>query len=135
MDGMSGLDLDQVRYAIQVAQSKGYRQVKIKAGSDKFTAVLGSVPVVLDEPLESNGVAVEPDGSPKEVAVTASAVGYFKGSLAPGEKIEVGDKIGEIVALGLANDVTSKGSGTVVEVCVADGEAVEFGQTLLLLRQ
>ena len=45
-----------------------------------------------------------------------------------------GDKVGEVVALGLANDVTAKQGGEVAEVCVVDGDSVEFGQRILLLR-
>jgi biotin carboxyl carrier protein len=63
-------------------------------------------------------------------------VGYYRAvvDLKVGDKLAEGDKVGEVVALGLANDVTALGSGEIAEVCVADGEAVEFGQKLLLLR-
>jgi biotin carboxyl carrier protein len=65
-------------------------------------------------------------------------VGYFKASDAMvkvGDIVKEGDKIGEVVALGLANDVTAKEGGQVAEVCVVDGDSVEFGQRILVLRK
>jgi biotin carboxyl carrier protein len=65
--------------------------------------------------------------------VTAPAVGYFRESATPleaGAVVEAGQVVAEVVGLGLANDVTTPVDGEVVEVLVAAGDAVEFGQVL-----
>lgn len=135
---MSGLETEQIRYAISVAQAKGYRQVKLGLGGAKFKAVLSERAHFVDEEPQESHDSRPAEVSPLELAVTATAVGYFRMKTpepALGESIQPGDKVGEIIALGLANDVTAQAGGTVVDVCVADGAAVEFGQKLLVLRQ
>lgn len=52
-----------------------------------------------------------------------------------GDHIEAGATIGIVEAMKLMNPVTSTVSGEVVEVAVADGEPVEFGQPLVRLRE
>ena len=140
---MSGLDSELIRYAIDTARERGYRQIKIRLGDDGFSATL---------PAESNQEAAEPSeeaegeptvaeqlsAEPKETVIEAPAVGYFRAvepALTPGAVISAGDKIGEVVALGLANDVNTIVDGEILEVCVEDGEAVEYGQSILLVRQ
>jgi acetyl-CoA carboxylase biotin carboxyl carrier protein len=64
-------------------------------------------------------------------------VGYFKlGSpaLAIGQKVEQGQHVASITALGLANDLESAVGGEVVEVLIRDGDPVEYGQVLARVR-
>ena len=44
--------------------------------------------------------------------------------------MNAGDKIGEMVALGIVNDLVAPTNGKVAEICVEDGSAVEFGQVI-----
>lgn len=131
---MPGLDSEQIRHAILTAQSRGYRQVRIRLGEDRFSAVLS--PAAVPEVEEDDEPVLPFAAVLSELAVSSPAVGYYRAvvDLKVGDKLAEGDKVGEVVALGLANDVTALGSGEIAEVCVADGEAVEFGQKLLLLR-
>ncbi len=134
MKGMPGLDSEQIRHAILTAQARGYRQVRIRLGEDRFSAVLS--PSVRQEVEEDDEPVLPFETVPSELLVASPAVGYYRAvvQLNVGDKVAEGDKVGEVVALGLANDVTARDSGEIAEVCVADGEAVEFGQKLLLLR-
>lgn len=134
MDGMPGLDSEQIRHAITTAQSRGFRQVRIRLGEDRFSAVLSAAPAL--EPEESDEPEVALVTAPKGLSVASPAVGYFRAvvELRAGNKVSEGDKVGEVVALGIANDVYAGGSGEVEEVLVSDGDAVEFGQSLVKLR-
>lgn len=135
---MPGLESDQIRYAIQVAQAKGYRQVKVKYGADKFSATLPTSQIVEEEESFAGYELGVPLDIPKDICVTSPSVGHYraiKDGPTEGDKIDVGDKVGEIIAVGLANDINSTEKGTIVEVCVSDGAAVEYGQPILLLRQ
>ena len=141
---MSGLDSELIRYAIDTARERGFRQIKITLGDDGFSATL---------PAETRSEAIEPSeeqsegeptvaeqlsAEPKETIIEAPAVGYFRAvepALTQGAVISAGDKIGEVVALGLANDVNTIVDGEILEVCVEDGDAVEYGQSILLVRQ
>ena len=50
-----------------------------------------------------------------------------------GKKIKKGDTIMIVEAMKTMNHVPSMADGVVKEICVADGQAVEFGQTLIIL--
>jgi acetyl-CoA carboxylase biotin carboxyl carrier protein len=68
------------------------------------------------------------------LAVTSPLVGIFRPVVGVGAHVEPGQPLGAIEALGLPTSVDAPAAGTVEEVLVADGGAVEFGQTLLLVR-
>jgi acetyl-CoA carboxylase biotin carboxyl carrier protein len=51
----------------------------------------------------------------------------------PGDRVEVGQQLGIVEAMKLMNPLEATRAGTVVEVLVADGTAVEYGQPLVLL--
>ena len=50
-----------------------------------------------------------------------------------GKKIKKGDTIMIIEAMKTMNHVPSTADGTVKEICVEDGQPVEFGQTIIIL--
>ena len=50
-----------------------------------------------------------------------------------GKKIKKGDTIMIVEAMKTMNHVPSTADGTVKEICVEDGQPVEFGQTILIL--
>ena len=50
-----------------------------------------------------------------------------------GKKIKKGDTIMIVEAMKTMNHVPSTSDGVIKEICVADGQPVEFGQTLVVL--
>ena len=76
---------------------------------------------------------------PKGTEVTAPMVGVFYAAPAPGDEpfVRVGSKVtaGEtlciIEAMKVLNEVTAEADGEVLEICVADGDLVEFGSCLM----
>ncbi len=50
-----------------------------------------------------------------------------------GQKIKRGDTIMIVEAMKTMNHVPSTSDGVVKEICVADGQPVEFGQTIIIL--
>ena len=50
-----------------------------------------------------------------------------------GKKIKKGDTVMIVEAMKTMNHVPSSSDGVVKEICVEDGQPVEFGQTLLIL--
>jgi acetyl-CoA carboxylase biotin carboxyl carrier protein len=50
-----------------------------------------------------------------------------------GKKIKKGDTIMIVEAMKTMNHVPSTHDGVVKEICVDDGQPVEFGQTILIL--
>ena len=50
-----------------------------------------------------------------------------------GKKIKKGDTVMIVEAMKTMNHVPSTSDGVVKEVCVADGQPIEFGQTIIIL--
>ena len=50
-----------------------------------------------------------------------------------GKKIKKGDTLMIVEAMKTMNHVPSPSNGIVKEICVADGQPVEFGQTIIIL--
>ena len=88
---------------------------------------------------------LEPDQRPldlsKVATVTAPMVGVFYAAPSPGaepfvhvgSKVRKGDTLCVIEAMKLMNEVVAERDGEVIDVCVGDGELVEFGCTLMKL--
>lgn len=131
---MPGMDADVIRHALRTAREHGFRLVRLKTGDATFRATLDA----WDEGDVFEPETTTPEGPPPPVEVTAPLVGYFRElpePLATGATVKVGQVIGQIVALGLANDVVAKAAGEVIEVLVAAGEPVEYGQPIARLRR
>ena len=81
----------------------------------------------------------EENKSEKRKEITSPMVGNFYSAASPGAKpfVQVGDivKEGDVVciieAMKLMNEIVSEVSGRVVEICVEDGQPIEFGQVLM----
>lgn len=68
-----------------------------------------------------------------EVYIRSNLVGYFRATskaLATGASISEDTVIGTVEALGLNNELPARVKGKVVEVLVADGQPVEYGQAI-----
>ena len=76
---------------------------------------------------------------PRGVEVTAPMVGVFYAAPAPGDepfvrvgsKVKAGETLCIIEAMKVLNEVTAEADGEVLEICVADGDLVEFGSCLM----
>ena len=76
---------------------------------------------------------------PKGTEVTAPMVGVFYAAPAPGDEpfvrvgsqVKAGETLCIIEAMKVLNEVTAEADGEVLEICVADGDLVEFGSCLM----
>jgi len=67
---------------------------------------------------------------PDRAIATSPAVGVFRPGVAIGTAVHAGDRIAIVDLLGIAQDVTSPIDGTLVELFVQAGEAVEYGEEI-----
>ena len=75
----------------------------------------------------------------KGTAIVSPMVGAFYASPSPGAKpfVKVGDTVaaGQVVciveAMKLMNEIESEVSGKITQICVEDGQSVEYGQVLM----
>ena len=95
----------------------------------------GAVTAPAVAPVAMPAAAPEPKGT----EVTASMVGVFYAAPAPGDepfvhvgsKVKAGETLCIIEAMKVLNEVTAEADGEVLEICVADGDLVEFGSCLM----
>lgn len=74
--------------------------------------------------------------------VKSPMVGVFYAAPAPEEKpyVQVGDKVrkGDVLciieAMKLMNEITADEDGEIAKICVSDGQVVEYGQCLFLIK-
>ena len=95
-----------------------------------------AMPAAATEPA-AQAPAAAPE--PKGTEVTAPMVGVFYAAPAPGDepfvrvgsKVKAGETLCIIEAMKVLNEVTAEADGEVLEICVADGDLVEFGSCLM----
>lgn len=95
----------------------------------------GAVTAPAVAPVAMPAAAPEPKGT----EVTAPMVGVFYAAPAPGDepfvhvgsKVKAGETLCIIEAMKVLNEVTAETDGEVLEICVADGDLVEFGSCLM----
>lgn len=125
---MVGLDLNTIRHALGIARDKGYSEVRLKASGVEFCATISPKSIA-----KARKQAEAEKAEAQEAEVPAPCVGYFKPLAKPvkaGQTVKVGDVLGQIIALGLPNDIESTVGGEVTEFLVKEGDPVQFGQAI-----
>ena len=86
--------------------------------------------------------AVEKDSQISGDVISSPMVGTYYSAPSPsakpfvsvGQHVNKGDTVGIIEAMKIMNQIEADHSGTVIEILVKDGEAVEFGQALIVIQ-
>jgi acetyl-CoA carboxylase biotin carboxyl carrier protein len=126
------------------------QQVTVKRGGPQAMPVVHQAPVAAPAaaapaaappaaPAEPAAAANEDDGL---VAIESPMVGTFYAKASPEKPafINVGDAVGDgttvclIEAMKIFNEIKAGRSGTIAKILVQNGEAVEFGQPLFLVK-
>lgn len=141
-------DLQKIKEIIEIMQENELVEVEIKHGDDKIflkraspqQPALAAVPVVTP----NIQAALSAAGAPQEnlVDIKSPLVGtfYIKPSPDSDPYVEVGSQITPqtvvciIEAMKVMNEIKAENSGTIVEILVRNGEAVEYGQVLFRVR-
>lgn len=105
------------------------------------SAMAAPVAASATAPAAPEPAAQAPAAAPKSqgVEVTAPMVGVFYAAPAPGDepfvrvgsKVKAGETLCIIEAMKVLNEVAAEADGEVLEICVADGDLVEFGSCLM----
>ncbi|MDC3060715.1 acetyl-CoA carboxylase biotin carboxyl carrier protein subunit [Candidatus Pelagibacter sp.] len=127
-DCLDEFNLNEIEYS--------YKDIKIKVSKKTNTEVISSTPVISEE---KNSKKIQQETSGNKVTSPIIGTAYLapepggKKFAEVGKKIKKGDTIMIVEAMKTMNHVPSTFDGTVKEVCVADGQPVEFGQTLIII--
>lgn len=147
------MELKKVKELIDIMKENDLVELEVVDGESKIhlkrpgseMPVMAAVPapVAAATPALGSSQAAAP-GSEDEslVPIASPIVGTFYQAASPDSPpfVKVGDTVDAdtvvciIEAMKVMNEIKAEVSGTVVEVCCKDGEAIEFGQPLFKLR-
>ena len=149
------MDLRKLKTLIDLVSESGVAELEITEGEDRVRIVNRSnaapvpvhQPVVVAPQMPQPVPAAEPAKAPVQPAantgtpINSPIVGTFYRAPSPGADplVKVGDTVkkGQVVciieAMKLLNEVEADADGVVKEVCVENGQPVEFGQALFIL--
>lgn len=144
-------ETDYIEKLAKVLADTGLTEISLEDGEQAITlrkdvivSPVASAPVVAQAPVAapaatqaSAPAAAEP--AKKGTPITSPMVGTFYKSPSPdadafvavGDNVKVGDVVCIVEAMKMMNEIKSEISGKVVEICVEDGQPVEFGQVLM----
>lgn len=129
----------------EITLEDGEQAIVIRKDSNVVTT---AAPVAVAAPVAAPAPAIAPVVAKEEKAatpaskgtpITSPMVGAFYAAPAPGAKpfVKVGDVVsaGQVVciveAMKLMNEIEAEVSGKITEICVEDGQSVEYGQVLM----
>ena len=127
----------------EITLEDGEQAIVIRKDSTVVSATAPVVPSVVAPTSVSASVVAKEEKSAapasKGVPITSPMVGAFYAAPAPGAKpfVKVGDSVsaGQVVciveAMKLMNEIEAEVSGKITEICVEDGQSVEYGQVLM----
>ena len=117
---------------------KDLPEVNMVASAPAVAAVPQSAPVA---PAQASAPAQAPAANEevKGKAITSPMVGTFYAASSPeaapfvevGSTVNVGDVVCIIEAMKLMNEIKAEQAGKVVQICVKNGDPIEFGQVLM----
>ena len=129
----------------EISLEDGNQAITIRKDLQEIVSTGLSLPVApAAAPAPSTTPATAPKAEATEPAkkgnpVVSPMVGTFYSKPAPdkepfvkvGDTVSSGDVVCIIEAMKLMNEIETEFSGKVVEICVQDGQAVEYGQTIM----
>ena len=146
-------DIDYVEKLAKVLADTGLTEISLEDGEQAITlrkdVVVAPVAPVVSAPVQAAPAAqAQAPSAPAQTAsepakkgtpITSPMVGTFYKSPSPdadafvslGQSIKTGDVVCIVEAMKMMNEIKSEISGKVVEICVEDGQPVEFGQVLM----
>ena len=142
------MDLRKIKSLLDLVAESGVAEFEICEGPDRIRVInhpqtpVQVVQTTAPAPVAVAAAAAEPaepkvEGTP----LTSPMVGTFYRAPSPGAKpfVEVGDTVKKgqtvciIEAMKLLNEVEAETDGVVKEICVENGQPVEYGQNLLII--
>jgi acetyl-CoA carboxylase biotin carboxyl carrier protein len=115
------------------------KDTKIKVSKNNISVNNQQTPVLQNVPIKEIHQSLNKVSSGIEIISPIIGTAYHspepgaKKFVEIGKKINKGDTIMIVEAMKTMNHVPSTADGIVKEICVADGQPVEFGQTIIIL--
>ena len=145
-------DIDYVEKLAKVLADNSLTEISLEDGEQAITLrkeVMGvaaaTVAAPVAQPVQAAPAAQAAPAEAKEVKkgkpLTSPMVGTFYSAPSPdaepfvkvGQTVKEGDVVCIVEAMKLMNEIESEFSGKITEICVQDGQPVEFGQVLMYI--
>ena len=149
------MDIRKVKKLMELLEKSGMAEIEIKEGEESvkisrfgnaplITPTVSQQPTAILTPgkVESTTTATDKGSEASGNLISSPMVGTYYSAPSPsakpfvtvGQHVNKGDTVGIIEAMKIMNQIETDHSGTVVEILVKDGEAVEFGQALIVIQ-
>jgi len=149
------MDIRKVKKLMELLEQSGMAEIEIKEGEESvkisrygnaplMTPTIPQQPAAMVTPsqVESTTTAANKGSAVSGDLISSPMVGTYYSAPSPsakpfvtvGQHVNKGDTICIIEAMKIMNQIEADHSGTVVEILVKDGEAVEFGQALIVIQ-
>ena len=149
------MDIRKVKKLMELLEQSGMSEIEIKEGEESvkisrfgnsplMTPTVSQQPAAMVTPsqVESTTTAANKGSAVSGDLISSPMVGTYYSAPSPsakpfvtvGQHVNKGDTVGIIEAMKIMNQIEADHSGTVVEILVKDGEAVEFGQALIVIQ-
>ena len=154
--GKASFDLDKLRELMELMEAHDVREIKLQHGDERWQMRRGpqevmpifsaGPPAVVPNVVPQPTAAPSPDSeSPPDdgtVVINSPTVGTFYEAASPedpafvsvGSKVEPDMIVCLVEAMKVFNQIPAEVSGTITEILVSNGEAVEFNQPLYRVR-
>ena len=146
-------DTEYIEKLAKIVNENGLTEISLENNEEAITIRKDSVVSVaaptIAAPVQASAIpAVDTSAqsedakpAPKGKAVTSPMVGTFYAAPSPeadafveiGKEVAAGDVVCIIEAMKLMNEIKSEHSGKVTQICVQNGDPVEYGQVLMYL--
>ena len=143
-------ETDYIEKLAKVLAETGLTEISLEDGEQAITlrkeVVVSSATQVVAAPVQAAAPVAVAEAPAADVApakkgtpITSPMVGTFYKAPSPdsepfvsvGSTVSSGDVVCIVEAMKMMNEIESEVSGKVVEICVEDGQPVEFGQVLM----
>jgi len=146
------MDIRKVKKLMELLEESGMSEIEIKEGEESVKiSRYGNSPAPSHSFVQQQAPASLPPMAAAPViadqpstigqSLTSPMVGTYYSAPSPtakpfitiGQHVKQGDTIGIVEAMKIMNQIEAEKSGTVLQILVKDGEAVEFGQPLIIV--
>lgn len=143
-------DVEYIEKLAKVLNESSLTEISLEDGEQAITIrkeVMTAAPAVVSAPAAQQAASSAPAAAQVEAKkgkpLTSPMVGTFYKSPSPdskpfaevGKTVQKGDVVCIIEAMKLMNEIESEFSGKIIEMCVQDGQPVEFGQVLMYIEE
>lgn len=148
------MDIRKIKKLIEVLEESGIAEIEIREGEEsvRISRKMDNSPqIVMAQPVAAPAAAVaaptaneapKEDAIPEGHVVTSPMVGTMYRAPAPeqppfveiGAQVQMGDTLCIVEAMKMLNQIEADKAGTVTAVLVENGQPVEFGQPLFVIK-